>query len=770
MTDNVDTNNENVENDDTMEMLPISEVGVGRIKSAIGQPLSDVVWPVGTEITLCNVPWDGDYCNVVAFDDQAALDGYFDGLGGSKTTLDRMVYAVPGMPVRVDIPYHEAYTFNYMIVRNPALPVKGEDSAPQAFYYFIEEVEYLAPSTTQLDIMLDVWTTYQFAARLGRCYVERGHAAMHACANTALPTAAMKRRYLSAPEGLDVGSSYTITAENIYTMGGGLDGGATAWTIVITSAVKLEGKSADDFGTADNPKMEMADGMIVDGVPGSCAVYGLEPGNFLKLVAALSEKPWISNNILSITAIPEGAAVHDDPVSLVGVPAYKIASQAWQLMGDDAKVRSYPSGGIDGWLKGNVTDKWAAHPKARVYPFSYISADNLCGTPLLLKPELCHDDALQWSITFCVYPAFQRIFVFPINYDLGDVEGATSRTYSKYKLGDTSASEQTVPYGNTLNNALVWNDFPQFSILNDSYINYMATNANQRNYNLDLARWSLDRSKAYANTTYGNAMRSINAASAAQGAAYKSQMRMATDTLAGHMANSVNKLLGSASRAGSGAGASALSSAGLGGLGSGLASGGKSYANAVKTTTEYTTGAAQAAVQQKQFDLNKAAERKNASANKKLADWAAQGDYQMAVQSVNASCQDAQLLPPTQSGTSTGGMYAVLGAMALSNWYLMANTVSREYQESIADYWNRYGYVINEYMALGTVKGLKVMSKLSYWRCQDCTVTGEIGEPYRMALKGILEKGVTVYGDPDDIEGGIDVLDDNEPLAGDPLY
>lgn len=766
-----------------MEMLPIAEVGVkNKIASAIGEPLTDVTWPAGTTVRLCNVPWDSDYCNVVAFEDQAARTAYFEGLGTS-VTLNNMTYAFPGLPVRIDLPYHAAYTFNYLVVSNPALPVGKETETIPEFYYFIQDVSYIAPNTTELIIALDVWTTFQFEVNIGRCFVERGHAAWHAYARALSEQkdpAAMKRRYLTAPEGIDCGNAYVINNEEIHSMGGGLDtaAGATEWTIIITSSVDLECTDpATYFGTKSDPNLHMAKGMIVDAVPSGCQVWGMEVHNFLDFVTAIADYPWISTNILSITAMPEGSIIHGDTTKIAGVSAYKIKSQGIDLAGiNDGEITRQlecPAGGVDTFITANTLSGWSKHPKASVYPFSYITADNMCSTPLMLKPELFRSDAAKWVTVYSVCPAFQRIFVYPMFYDLADEisEDEATITYKKNRIGDETAFTQHLPKGNTLNNALIWTDFPQFSILNNSYINYLAANANGLQYMRDNAGWQLDRAKAYANTTYANTTRTLGAATTSQDLLRAYQQTGATQTLSGQYANALNNMVGSWAKAG-GKASEAAQSSGMSGIAPLLQSGSAQFAAAVNQTTLYNTGIAASNLGQAQFNAQKAAESANASANKKLANWAAAGDYQMTIQSINASCQDAQLLPPTQSGVAGGGMYAILGALAASNWYVYSNTVNKQYQEVIGDYWARFGYAINEYMELSTPKAMCVMTEFAYWKCQDCIVTGSnIGEPYRMTFKGILEKGVTVYNNANDIEGSIAIIDDNTPdLTKSALY
>lgn len=764
------------------EMLPVSEVGVGAAESAIGQRLSDVVWPAGTKLTLTNVEWDSDYNNVVDFGTVERRNEYFEGAASSgvSTTLNACTYAFPGAPVRVDLPYHAAYTYNYLVVENPRLPIDGEPDAIPVFYYFIQDVAYIAPNTTELTLQLDVWMTYRFVMRLGRAFVERGHVAKHAYENSQLETNEKKRRYLTAPEGLDVGNAYQITNESIYTMGGGLDGGATEWTVIITSAVDIEcDDPAATFGTPKDPKLKMADGMIVDGVPSGCQVWGMEVHNFLEFCKVISDYPWISTSILSITAMPEGCITHDGNTKIAGVAAYHIKSQNIDMTGSGSGsgfAYQRPSGGVDAFLAANVTESWDAEPKARVYPYSYIAVDNMCSTPLLLKPEAFYKDEAEWAHVFTVCPPFQRIFAYPVNYGLAGEVTKTTREYKKFRLGDTNATTQEYPLGQTLANALTWSEFPSFSILNDSYINYMASNANSLQYMRNNAGWIKDRTVEAARVNYANASRSIEAASTAQGLRYDYQKTGAQGTLQGNLTTRIGSALSSGySAAGynTDKATDALGKLGLNDNTSGMlanfAGNLSATAGMIQNTTDYTTGIAMANMQQKSFDVTKGAERANANANRKLANWAAAGDYRQAIAQINATTQDAELLPPTQSGVAGGGMYAVLGALALTNYYMTANTVNPQYQAVISSYWQRYGYAVQEYVEIGD--NISLMTCFTYWACQDVIVTGdEIGEPYRLAIKGIFEKGVTVYRDPADIVAGVDIMTQNAPEQGEPIY
>lgn len=734
-----------------MDALPIDDIGID-LNSAIGA--TPIGWIPGSTVQLCNVPWDSEYSNIVNFPDKIERDNYFSGLDSESVEITEMTYCFPNQPVSIDLEYAKAYTYNYIVVTNPKLPTDTVE--PLKFYYFVTNVIYTAPNTTTFELMLDVWVTYQFNIRFGRGFLERGHAAWHAYANTVsggMDACKAKRRYLTVPEGLDVGNDYINTNMEIHPMGGGLDDSTAEWTIVITSAVDLTA----DFGTEDNPKLKMATGMIVGAVPSACAVYGMEVGNFKSFMKAISDYPWISTNILSITSMPEGSITHGDSVKIAGIAAYEIESQGFFIDAPGtsssehkAKEVKAPKKGVESFLKSSVTALWKKHPKSRCYPYSYIIADNMCSTPLTLKPELFQNDKPIWYNLHSICPPFQRIFTFPGYYG---AEDADYIKFEKNRLGKDKSNTIYALNGKMLQNALQWDDFPQYSILNDSYINYLASNARTIQYQRDNAGWQLDKSKAGNQLTYDNSMRSINAATQSQKAQRQFELTRAEKTSANAYLSSLSDTAGKIS-----------DSFGLGD------SVGK-YISLAQNSIAYTTGRAQSDLGQEQFEINRAAQTANAGANFKLSNWAAQGDYQNAIAGINATCQDAQLLSPTQSGTMGGGMYAILGVFGLTNWYLYAQTVNPEYQRLIGSYWSRFGYAVNDYVDIVKQSNLNLMSNFTYWKFQDLVVEGaDVDETNRLVIKGIFEKGTTVYKDPTKITSGIDTLQGNEPIESTPLY
>ena len=127
--------------------------------SSFGTQFDYSVWGPGTEVTLCNVPWDSMYRDVYWFDSPERTIKYIQDLNRDRNiptvTISHLTYCAQNVPVRINIPFSEANVFNYLIVQNSSFPISQENRAT-TFFYFIHSVDYIAPETTQLTISLDV--------------------------------------------------------------------------------------------------------------------------------------------------------------------------------------------------------------------------------------------------------------------------------------------------------------------------------------------------------------------------------------------------------------------------------------------------------------------------------------------------------------------------------------------------------------------------------------------------------------------------------------
>lgn len=137
------------------------------------------------EIKLCNVPWPIDYKHVVNWPDASARDGWFEAIEGRTVELPNGFTHTQTDSVRVDVPYDVALTYNYVFMRVPQLtedePIRHEsEPAVRIVCAWIQEAIYFAPSTTELVLEVDYWTTYLPHLAPTTLMLHRGHAPAYA--------------------------------------------------------------------------------------------------------------------------------------------------------------------------------------------------------------------------------------------------------------------------------------------------------------------------------------------------------------------------------------------------------------------------------------------------------------------------------------------------------------------------------------------------------------------------------------------------------------
>lgn len=141
-------------------------------------------WEDNTKVRLCNVLWSSDYSNVVKFDDDEQRDAWFDSLDSFVVDLKTAFNVAPDNSTKIPVPYQVATRYNYLYVELPVMtstdaPIDYEtDRRTKRFYYFVDDLVQISPSTTRLMVTLDAWTTYINNVDIPYMMLERGHAPM----------------------------------------------------------------------------------------------------------------------------------------------------------------------------------------------------------------------------------------------------------------------------------------------------------------------------------------------------------------------------------------------------------------------------------------------------------------------------------------------------------------------------------------------------------------------------------------------------------------
>lgn len=164
-------------------------------------------WQADTRLTVCSVPWCGDYENVVKFEDDAARDAYLDGIAGPREVLTTAVHVKPDGAVKLPYPVSVMQRYNYLVVdlptpTNDAQPIPYADMPRKRRYlYFIDDASQAAPNTTLCTVRLDIWSTYINDLTFEYVMLDRGHAPMAATSvDEYLANPLDNSRYLLAPD------------------------------------------------------------------------------------------------------------------------------------------------------------------------------------------------------------------------------------------------------------------------------------------------------------------------------------------------------------------------------------------------------------------------------------------------------------------------------------------------------------------------------------------------------------------------------------------
>lgn len=701
------------------------------------QKLTPNTWPVGTEVTLMQVPWDANYRDIVIWDDVQQRNAYLDAqaLSGTGWRSKRFSYCRPNEPISVPVPYSAAYKYNYVVVQNPMQPVDGEEQ-PLKLCYFILSTDYVAPGTTQLTLQLDVIQTYQFGVCLGNMFVERGHMGV---SNAVFKNGVQNlqgpylRKYLNVPEGLDVGDSYVMANHEWYplTDASTFDIGK----IIIISSADL----AADPGTVDSPNLNVADGQNADGIPSGCNVYSMTLSTFKAVLTAMKEKSWVAQCIQSVSTFPARLLSAGTDVQLFGNSGITM-----QFLGEtdtlELPLKTYATtGNIYQQLSNGVPDGYHNLYKAYTYPYSVIELTAYNGNSVFVKPELVSGNTLALTVIGCAVAPFARIGVFPTNYGQA-FEGGQPVNYNQYTWHGFDGSDHTgvIPSGDFLDSCLWLADFPQFSIVNSNYITYLASTAHTRAYQYESAGWQNAKSNAASDLAYTQAMNqtALNEANRYdQGPIGAPQIANYAGQAMGAIESGLNRLTGQPA----------------------LSSNEATLAGAVNYLAQRQTG-------NLAFNATQDLSRQVAGQNLDYAKYAARGDYANQIAAINATVQDAALQAPSTVGQMGGQGF--MWKNGLVGFAVNYKTAGGAAMRTVCDFWARYGYKIQRFYNFGNAKmsALKVMNHFSYWKVSETYITcAKANEAEKDAIRGVLEKGVTVWGNPSEI-GNI------APVINAPLY
>lgn len=135
-------------------------------------------YEVSTKIKMLNVPWCGDYDNAVYFETREERDKWFDSQKGTVKEMPTMFRLYADGDIKVELPIDECMGYNYVMIDYGKAPYQAEETKYGKMFYFISDMKQDSVNTTRLQLAVDYWTTYIYDMGITYVNLERGHAPM----------------------------------------------------------------------------------------------------------------------------------------------------------------------------------------------------------------------------------------------------------------------------------------------------------------------------------------------------------------------------------------------------------------------------------------------------------------------------------------------------------------------------------------------------------------------------------------------------------------
>jgi hypothetical protein len=744
-----------------MARTPISEVFTA------GTLFDYNAWDNDSVITLTNVPWTAEYDDVLRPDQaREKANAWINSHASTNVTLENMSYAVFDRPIQIATPFNIANQYNYVRVSNPIANADNPD-IQKDYFYFITSVGSVNPGTTVLTVVLDVWTTFAGSFKILSAYLERGHMGI---ANVNA-FAGQGREWLTVPEGLNYGSEYQIkTHETLKIMRndigadplfGGVAGEA-GYNILVCTTVDI---SRDPGSMETEPKVYTSQGGAIQGIATGAAFYvfdGLIP--YMKFMQENSDKPWFTQGIQSIQAIPAvkrylpqfrfDSPTDDNPDGMTQAPAFPYPTLVHEMAPNWRTA-----------LKEMLPEKYRMLTKFLTSPYTWIEMTTYGATPVMLKPELWQDSNATVHEMASIVPSSQRVVFTPRRYNALSNSEIDQRVAAH---GDIPVSG-VFPYpqnlgpgddgGEYLDVFTMITNFPSMPIVSNNAIAYLANNKNSLAYQHSSADYSQDRTQVGTQNMQNNAMIDRMATAAGGDVSRNLNNDMTNESI--RRANE-GMVVGAVSSIATATAGGAIAGPGGALIGAGMATGGaitQALSTNINNNSALRSTEMGNAASLGQQEIGLGASQKVTQNNANMANRLAQSDKVNAIAGINAKVQDAKLSQPSMIGQMGGESFnLVMDNVGLSLRFKMIDPAAIR---SIGDFWLRYGYAVQAFTKVP--ESMLVMSQFSFWKMQDVKMeTARFPEFYRQVIRGILMKGVTVYNNPADI--GDSDIDSNTPL------
>lgn len=736
---------------------------------------------VQMNVTLCKVPWDmgeahignrtiSGIGNVVYFDDAEARDAWFDAIPDDEcfrfSTKYRQLHR--DNQITVPVPFDVAARYNYIAVSYSPFAGEGDfveyesDEGLRRWFWFVREVEFLAPNSTRLHLLNDAWQTFIYDMDIPYMFLERGHAPM---AETTVDA------YLDNPIGncadlladdFNVGGEPRVARsahEKVFNTG-------NMYALVFTSASPRGAWGTKAAGTWQTPSTQG----FAQGVP-SYHVFAIPASSFGTFVSNMeAQVPQFAQTVEGICFVGADLITLGESFEFCSVACYEVAANYASATVQDISKADF---GFDA--------RYANIAKLYTYPYSYLVLTDADGNETEVRVE---DTDGTVKLDYCLSLAFPYVNI------AGNVSSVGATARRNVQFSNVTARNMPIA-GNWYELANSWN-VPVFAITQAASI------VNDYSTHFDRAQqaYAADNSQANANagadTQVANTALEIAANTAITARSnqsaqqdstitqtYNTGMNAATaiirdytvksEIVAANKQAAINAIGSVASGAvgaltsGNPAGAAAAAAGGVIGAATTIASNSvavgliETDASMVQAGNNANTTAANTSTDSRttnQTDTHTdLTDYKNDLAEGTTANSAATTkanaarDRATVSSAISNSIAQAALSSPETFGRVDNAGSATTRPLAL-----FANVVTQDdYSISRAgDEFLRYGYMYGKQYAFDG--NWCKMPKFTYWKLSDFWVKGlQIPDMYVDKIRFFLYGGVTVWKDPADI-------------------
>lgn len=754
-------------------------------------------------LKMCNVPWCGDYENVVKFENDTKRDEWFDALSGDVVNLETMFNVKPDGSAKVPVPVTSAQIYNYLVVDLPrmtsdAQPIEYANGERKArYFYFILDAQQLSPNSTRLVLELDMWTTYINDMQFDYILLERGHAPVAASAIA---------DYLENPRD---NSAYLLTAD-VNTGGEPYiersrvvkNYSAVGQRACIVTACDLQGS----FGTASAPAVPALSEPDTSGVLAS-RVYSVAIEDLQKFLRAMEQNaPWLKQTVQGVFFAPADLLTQSggfalwgvnvtvcdavqkvEPFLQPGISDFGYPAQAAPF----AKLYTYPYAAI------RVSDERGASSLVRVEDLGTQGVE-LASAVNLVMPYISIDARLLGIAGASDTLTFQTME--GRTYDFGGAWGDYLKSWNLPIMQVTQSAASRADYTTVYNraHAKLAADNAQTSALASNATAY--TNADNAAANVvDLNRVNVNANNSITTNANAAALKGATAANQKLKADCDSDNATSTSmadlqndviaiTTANNNATAAARTIGSVVTGAFSGGAAGATTAAVSGItdmavsfpsanaaaavsqSSNVRAAGLAQTNALEKTlhaaqytavtygiqSETATNNTNIRNDASTYSANASATltRTNAGNSKTTGDANAGRAHATAIDAINAGLKQAGVAAPVQFGAGANGQSSATAPRAL-----FAQIVTQRECDimNAASAFARYGYTL---MREWSMERMQVMRHFTYWKCTEvwCSGAGDVVEGAQAAVKDILIKGVTVWDNPEEI-GRVSIYD-----------